>query len=96
MEVIVPNGAVMHGAGTVTTAGTSVQLDSSTTAPNDSITIRASTGNSDVIYVGGPDVDSTNGYVLAAGEPSPPLHVSPSEIWIDCASNGDGFTWIGS
>lgn len=51
---------------TVTTAGTAVPL-SATELYSSHILIQASTGNTNNIYVGGSDVDSTNGIALTPG-----------------------------
>ncbi len=59
---------VYHGTATVATAGTAVQL-STTSTPIRTVTMRAAASNSGVCYVGNADIDydTNKGFTLAAG-----------------------------
>ncbi len=83
----------------VTTAGTRVAL-SATELKSPDVCLKARSNNAGLIYVGGADVASTNGWHLAAnaelclgtlfggtgGSPSLDLR----DIYLDAATNGDG------
>lgn len=52
-------------------------------------------GNAGNIYVGGSNVSSANGFVLAAGEETPPLNVDNlTDVYIDADNNGEGISYI--
>ena len=72
----------------VPSAGTAVQL-SATSVPIESVIIKALAGNSGMIYVGGSDVDSSNGFELDAGESMAFDFNDLSEIWVDTSNSGD-------
>lgn len=81
---------------TVTTAGTRVQLFTSST-PCHSCTIEANPGNTGVIYVGDSTVSSSvYGISVAKGASfsfagdGNNSKVDLTDIWLDCGTNGDG------
>lgn len=79
------------GRTTVTTAGTQVQLSSNECK---SITVKALITNTGKIYVGGSDVDSTNGFELNAGE-SMSIEISNTDkVWIDSSIDAQGVSYI--
>lgn len=83
---------VKSGVTNVATAGTRVALS---TGKVTWVVIHAKSGNTNVIYVGGSDVDSTNGFILAANQFTPRLPVNDlSKIYLDSAVNGEGVSWI--
>ena len=89
--------ATYSGKKTVTTAGTAVQLVTTSTRCNGPLMVKALTANTGYIYVGtvSGDVASTNGYELDAGEVAPFNYVGDLQsIWIDSSVNGEGVTWI--
>jgi len=87
----VPPTTVAHALATVTTAGTSVQLPANTAK---SITVKASTTNTGIIYVGGSTVSASNGFPLYAGD-TVSLDISnTSVIWIDASINAQTANWI--
>lgn len=87
-----PN-SVTNGQKTVTTAGTAEVLAASTTIL--SVTIKALSGNTGYVYVGSASVDSTNGFVLQAGE-SISLDIDNlADIYLDVSANGEGVSFIG-
>src|SRR5690606_10999760 len=59
--------AIFNGQTTVTTAGTAEALAASQ-ALTSGVTVKALASNTGVVYVGGSNVDSTNGFELAAGD----------------------------
>lgn len=78
----------------VTTAGTAVILLTAGTA-TERIIIKALPGNTDSIYVGEDDVDSTTGYPLDPGE-AIILSIDHSKlpIYIDSAVDGEGVAYV--
>lgn len=86
-----PSGFLGSGQATVTTAGTRVQLPPATGI---SVTVKAKAGNAGSVFVGGPNVSASTGFILAAGE-SASFDVSNlSLVWLDAATNGDGVSYL--
>lgn len=89
--------SIDHGQDSVTTAGTSVQLNGGTSlaVPDGAaLTVRADGDNAGSIYVGDSSVTSSNGFVMGAGE-SVSLQVDDvTDIHIDADNNGEGVSWI--
>lgn len=88
---------IEHGQDSVSTAGTNEPLNGGTTistAANGELAIRADSGNAGNIYVGDSDVDSTNGFVLAAGESVSLPVADVADVHIDADNNGEGVSWI--
>lgn len=83
---------VDSGQGTVSTAGTAVQVATTTTIQ--AIVIRANTGNTGNIFVGDATVDSSTGLVLAPGEAVAFDIDDPATVYVDAATNGDGFSYL--
>ena len=87
-----PTG-ILHGQTTVTTAGTAVQLQS-TSQTIKSITVKAKDGNAGYIYVADSDVSSSNGFILGANA-GVSLEINDiSKIWINSSVSGEGASWI--
>lgn len=83
---------VYNGKTTVTTAGVRVVLASSTSVK--SITIKAATTNTGLIYVGNSTVSSSNGFELASGD-SISIDISNLNIlYIDSSTNSQSVTYI--
>ena len=86
-----------HGQQSVSSAGTAEALSTSSDLSVGSgaeVAIRANDDNTGSIYVGGSDVDSSNGFVLSAGE-SVALQVADvSDVYIDADTTGEGVSWI--
>lgn len=84
---------IFDGKTTVTTAGTRVTLAASQAVQ--SVTIKALSTNTGVIYVGNASVASTNGFQLAAGD-SVSMDISNlNTVNIDSSVNGEGVTYLG-
>ena len=84
---------IFNGKTTVTTAGTRVTLAASQAVK--SVTIKALSTNTGLIYVGNSSVASTNGYQLAAGD-TISLDISNlNTVNIDSAVNGEGVSYLG-
>jgi hypothetical protein len=81
----------VSGKKTVTTAGTAVHLDD---VDCKSVSIKALASNTGTIYVGGSDVDSTNGLELAAGESIDVAIDNVSRFYIDASVDGEGVSWL--
>jgi hypothetical protein len=90
-----PAASVFMGHPVVTTAGTAVPV-SVPQQIESGIHIKANTGNGGDIFVGGPGVNSGNGFILAAGEAMFIEIDGLSKIYIDAAQNGDGVSFIAS
>lgn len=86
---------VYNGQKAVTTAGTAEALGSSTTLTA-GVTVKALAANTNNVYVGDSSVDSSNGYVLDAGE-SVFIEVDDlAKVFIDVDTNGEGVSYIAS
>ena len=93
-SVAIP-AAIYHGKTTVSTAGTEVTLASSQ-AFTSGVTIKALSGNTGLIFVGANPVTSSTGFELSAKE-SVFLEVANlTTVYVDCAVNGEGVTYIAS
>lgn len=85
--------AVTTGKTTVSTAGTRVVLGTST-AVNSGVVVKALSANTGLIYVGGTNVASTNGFQLAKSESVTIITPNLANIWIDSAVNSEGVTYL--
>lgn len=83
---------VASGQNTIASAGTAEVLAASTTTK--SVALKALHGNSNMIYVGKSDVDSTNGFVLDAGEGLVLEVDNLTDIYIDADTSSDGVSYI--
>lgn len=94
--VTVPMPATFyHGQKTVAAAGTAEALGASQELTS-GVTIKALPDNQGVVYIGKSDVDSSNGYVLSAGEAVLIITDNVADVYVDAAQSGDGVCWIGS
>lgn len=87
-----PYTVLGNGKTTVTTAGTRVQLGSSTSTG--SITVKALAANTGTIYVGNTTVSSSNGFQLSAGDTVSMDLDNLSKVWIDSSVNGEGVSFV--
>lgn len=85
---------IVYGQKDVTTAGTAVALGSST-ALTSGVRIKANSDNTGVLYVGDSDVDSTNGFILAAGEELFVEVADLATVYLDAGTSGDSCSYIG-
>ena len=86
-----------HGQDTVTTAGSAEPLNGGTslTLPNGAeLAVRANSGNGGDVFVGDSNVESTNGFILGAGESVSLAIEDVSSVYIDVETNGEGVSWI--
>jgi len=86
--------AVYNGQKTVTTAGTAEALASSQELVS-GVRIKALSGNAGNIYVGDSSVDSSNGFVLGAGEEIFVEIDDLAKVYIDADNNGEGVSYLG-
>lgn len=94
---------IRSGVKAVAAAGTAVPLAASKTFAR-KLRISAPAGNTGVVYLGDSNVDSTNGYVLAAGGTLPledmlgstdeRVVVDLNTIYVDAANNDDSVTFV--
>jgi hypothetical protein len=84
---------IYSGKTAVTTAGTRVVLTSSQAIQ--SVTIKALSTNTGIIYVGNSSVASTNGLQLLAGESVSMDIANLTTVNIDSSVNGEGVTYVG-
>ncbi len=87
--------AISNGKKTVTTAGGAEALAASTSMTHD-VSIKALAANTGNVYVGSSSVDSTNGYVLDAGESVVITIDNLATVYLDVDTNGEGVTYIAS
>ena len=86
----------VSGTITVTTAGTRVQASHKGNVR--SLVFKARQANTGDICIGGPDVSSSEGFILAPGEA---VHlnfrfaISTAQIWADAYTNGDKIDFLG-
>lgn len=86
-------GQIFNDVKTVTTAGTRVQI-STTSRPVTGVIIRALSTNTGTIYVGNATVASSNGFPLLMGEAiSIPIN-NLNKVYIDSSVNGEGVRYI--
>lgn len=91
----VPADTVYSGQKTVSAAGTAEALAGSQALVH-GVSVKALAGNGGDVYVGDNGVDSSTGFVLAAGEE---IFIEVDDlavIYIDTAVNGEGASYIGS
>lgn len=84
---------IATGKVTVTTAGTRVPLASVNT-PTKTVTIRALSTNTGIIYVGDVTVTSGNGFQLSKSESVSIDYHLLDTVYIDSSVNGEGITYI--
>ena len=64
---------------------------------NKHVVVRANAGNTNVIMVGPSALAVPSGFVLAAGEQTPPIYVDDlGKIWLVGSAASQGFSWIAS
>lgn len=87
-----PLTGIASGQKTVTSAGTAEALAGSTACK--SVTIKALHDNTNMVYVGTSTVDSTNGFVLDAGETVSMDIDNLADVYIDVDTNSEGVSYI--
>lgn len=89
-----PPSSVKYGRITVTTSGTEVQ--GSSVALTQGVTLRALTANTGLIVVGGDaSITTSNGYQLAPGESVFVPCSNLNQVWVDAVTNGEGLSYVG-
>jgi len=91
--VVSTPATIFNGKTTVTTAGTRVALAS--TQNVQSVTVKALSTNTGLIFVGNATVASTNGFVLSAGDTVSLDIANLATVNLDCSVNGEGVTYVG-
>jgi len=89
---LVPLVSIGNGQKTIGTAGIAETLGSSTAI--NSVTIKALAGNTNNVYVGDSGVDSSNGFVLAAGEAISLDIDDLADVYLDVDTNNEGVSFI--
>lgn len=84
---------IFNGKTTVATAGVRTTLAASQAVQ--SVTIKALSTNTGLIYVGNASVSSTNGFQLSAGDSISMDLANLNTINIDCSVSGEGVTYFG-
>ena len=82
---VIDKHSIKTGQYTVTTAGTAVRVDVSA----ESLLIRAMSTNSGYIYVGDPNVTSSNGFQLGPGQAITVSTYLSRNVYVDSDTNGD-------
>lgn len=85
--------SVAYGQKTVVTAGTRIAVHTSLLIYS-GVSIKANSNNTGVLYIGGPSVTASNGYVLRPGESIFIVINNPIAISVDSSVSGDGFSYI--
>lgn len=86
---------VYNGQKTVTTAGTAEALAAAQELES-GVLIKALAGNSNNVYVGDSDVDSSDGLILASGEEVFIEVDDLAEVYLDVDTDGEGVSYIAS
>ena len=86
------NRIVTHGQNAVSSAGTAEVLGTSFDIR--SVTIRANSGNTGNIYIGGVNVDSSNGYILDSGESIVADVDNIDDVYIDSDTSSEGVSYV--
>jgi len=61
------------------------------------VVVRADSGNASTVKVSHSEVDAANGFILAAGQQSPPIYIDDtSKIWVLGGAAAQGFSWVAS
>jgi hypothetical protein len=85
--------AFMAGNGTV--GMTPAQLSTMTLEVRKHVVVRASSDNGSTVAVGSAAALAANGFILAAGEQTPPIYVDDlSKIWVVGGDADQEFNWI--
>ena len=92
IDVAGPIDAVASGQKTISSAGTAETLATSTAIV--SVTIKALAANTGNVYVGGSNVDDTNGFVLAKGDTVSLDVDNLADVYLDVDTNGEGVSFI--
>ena len=87
-----PGTIVGNGVTSVPTAGSAVQLAS--TSSIKSVTVRALSTNTGLIYIGSSSVSLANGFELSPQETVSIDINDPSKLWLDTQTNGNGVSYI--
>lgn len=90
VQIEVPT-IIYSGKATVTTSGTEVNL---TAIIIKSVTIKALSTNTGIIYVGNGSVSNLNGFQLSAGDTISMDISNLGAVWIDSSVNNEGVSWI--
>lgn len=82
-----------HGHGTVGAA--KAALASAETPLKRYVIIKADLGNSNNVFVGGPTVTTSTGFMLDAGESTPPIHIDDlSKVYVIGDAASQGYSWL--
>jgi hypothetical protein len=95
IQAITMPTATYNGQKTVTSHGTAEALGSSQ-AILSGVRVKALSTNTGNIYVGNSSVDSSNGYILAAGESDFWSVANIATLYIDSDVDGEGVCWFAS
>lgn len=94
MQIKQTVGEFHHGHGTIGTDSAALTVID---APlSHGVYIKASSDNTDVIYVGGPSVTSSNGYILDKGEEVFLPVEKASQVYVVGGDSGQKYNWIGA
>jgi hypothetical protein len=77
------------------TVGTAPQALANTYPVNKHVVVRATTGNSGTIKVGPTAGGASAGFVLGAGETSPPIYVDDvAKVFVVGSASSQNYSWI--
>lgn len=61
------------------------------------VVVRANGGNAGIVIVGHSQEAVADGFILSAGQMTPPVHVNDrNKVWLVADQAGQGYSWISS
>ena len=82
----------LHGHGTV---GTTKAVIANQTPLKKYVIIKADLTNTNNIFVGGVNVTAANGFMLDAGESTPPIHIDDlSKVYVIGDAASQSYSWL--
>ena len=88
-------GTLQNGEKLVTIAGTAESLGGDVPLIS-GVTVKALSGNTGNVFIGGSAVDSSNGYIFEPGNKEFIPASNLNTVFIDSENNGDGVRFIGN
>jgi hypothetical protein len=95
IEVSTVGDRLQFGQGSVGTTKQKLGISPTTEPLKRGVTIKAITGNANVVYVGGPELASNNGYPLIAGESLFIAAASIEQVWVLGGAAAQNYAWVG-
>jgi hypothetical protein len=82
-------------AGNGTIGETAGQIFNSAFAVHKHVVIRADSANSGTITLGNSAIRASAGFILKAGDTSPPIYIDDlSKVWLIGSASGQNYSWL--